>query len=134
MAIQIFFKNYKENYKINSTSFLEKIKPNGFNNTNKQLKTKYKNFEIEFMMTIIKILVSSFKIFNKWKKCMIHKLQKVIQYKNGNISTNFPKICIDLQDKPSPKKWIITYFIKNNYYNKNFLCKRNNSNKAISSF
>lgn len=65
MAIQIFFKNYKENYKINSISFLEKIKPNGFNNTNKQLRTKYKNFEIEFMMTIIKILVSSFKIFNK---------------------------------------------------------------------
>jgi hypothetical protein len=65
MVIQIFFKNYKENYKINSTSFLEKIKPNGFNNINKQLKTKYKNFEIEFMMTIIKILVSSFKIFNK---------------------------------------------------------------------
>jgi hypothetical protein len=35
---------------------------------------------------------------------MIYKRQKVIQYKNGNISINFPKICIDLRDKPLPKK------------------------------
>jgi hypothetical protein len=35
---------------------------------------------------------------------MMYKRQKVIQYKNGNISTNFHKICIDLPDKPSPKK------------------------------
>jgi hypothetical protein len=35
---------------------------------------------------------------------MIYKLQKEIQYKNGNISTNFPKICIDLPAKQLPKK------------------------------